>query len=106
VGVAGSCAGDAGDDAEDGAEAVVDAVDGVADPTGGFGLALFAGGDQFVEGVLGEFGSQGFGGQVVADKAAEGDVVVGFVGEDFLEDGGAGVVAQLFDPASPDSEPS
>ena len=33
----------------------------------------------------------------MADEAAEGDVVVGLVGEDFLEDGGAGVVAELLD---------
>jgi len=85
--------GHAGDDAEDGAQSVVDAVDGVADPTGGLGLALGAGGHQIVEGALGLVGVELGGRQVVADEVAQGDVVLALVLDHFVENVDGGRIA-------------
>ena len=89
--------GHSGDDAEDGAESVVDAVDGVADPTGGLGLALGARGHQIVEGALGLVGVELGGRQVVADEVAQGDVVLALVLDHLVEDVDGGRIAELLD---------
>ena len=89
--------GNSGDDAEDGAQSVVDAVDGVADPTGGLGLALGARGHQIFEGALGLVGVELGGRQVVADQVAQRDVVVALVLDHFVEDGDGVRIAELLD---------